>query len=316
MKHLICLLALAFAVPAFAGDVQVQVTGTVVSGTAPTNGPLAGVVVGDAVLLSYEIDFPVNGNPSSGQTSMWMDNPTFQLQIGGAIETHRYPVGGVCWWIDGATGIDGMHLRGEALSTLGLRIELRLNDSTATVFGAPDPLVLAGTYGPADFDDVTWRLMGGSNLEISFQSLTITTPAVGTSYCGPAIVNSSGAGGALSAIGTDRVAGRRLRLQAMSLPPQTFAYVLVSQMQGLTQQPGGSAGTLCLGGAIGRYAGDIMNTGAAGQFAMEVDIFAMPTPTGSVGLQPGQTWNFQAWYRDANPIVTSNFTDGVSVLFR
>ena len=31
---------------------------------------------------------------------------------------------------------------------------------------------------------------------------------------------------------------------------------------------------------------------------------------------PGQTWNFQAWYRDANPTVTSNFTDAVGITFQ
>ena len=31
---------------------------------------------------------------------------------------------------------------------------------------------------------------------------------------------------------------------------------------------------------------------------------------------PGDTWNFQAWFRDMNPGPTSNFTDGVAVTFR
>ncbi len=30
----------------------------------------------------------------------------------------------------------------------------------------------------------------------------------------------------------------------------------------------------------------------------------------------GESWNFQAWFRDKNPGNTSNFTDGVSVLFQ
>ena len=40
-----------------------------------------------------------------------------------------------------------------------------------------------------------------------------------------------------------------------------------------------------------------------------------PTPTGLVQVAAGETWNFQAWYRDANPGPTSNFTPSVSVLF-
>jgi hypothetical protein len=30
---------------------------------------------------------------------------------------------------------------------------------------------------------------------------------------------------------------------------------------------------------------------------------------------PGETWYFQAWHRDANPTLTSNFTDAVSITF-
>jgi hypothetical protein len=41
----------------------------------------------------------------------------------------------------------------------------------------------------------------------------------------------------------------------------------------------------------------------------------MPTPTGLVPVAPGETWHFQAWYRDANPGATSNLTDNHSVTF-
>jgi hypothetical protein len=43
---------------------------------------------------------------------------------------------------------------------------------------------------------------------------------------------------------------------------------------------------------------------------------------GNIPLTPvtsilaGETWNFQAWYRDLNPTNTSNFTDGLSVTFQ
>ena len=34
-----------------------------------------------------------------------------------------------------------------------------------------------------------------------------------------------------------------------------------------------------------------------------------------VAIQPGETWNFQLWYRDNNPQTTSNFTDAISIFF-
>ena len=37
-----------------------------------------------------------------------------------------------------------------------------------------------------------------------------------------------------------------------------------------------------------------------------------PTPTAFVAIQPGETWNFQAWYRDSG---SNNFTDGLSIGF-
>ena len=46
-----------------------------------------------------------------------------------------------------------------------------------------------------------------------------------------------------------------------------------------------------------------------------VDLNNLPRPNGTVAVQAGETWNFQCWYRDKNPGTTSNFTDGVSVLF-
>ena len=46
-----------------------------------------------------------------------------------------------------------------------------------------------------------------------------------------------------------------------------------------------------------------------------LDLANTPTPMGNVSVLAGQTWNFQAWYRDNNPGPTSNFTDAVSVTF-
>jgi hypothetical protein len=43
---------------------------------------------------------------------------------------------------------------------------------------------------------------------------------------------------------------------------------------------------------------------------------AIPLGTGPVAILPGETWNFQAWYRDLNPGTTSNFTDGISITFQ
>ena len=51
-----------------------------------------------------------------------------------------------------------------------------------------------------------------------------------------------------------------------------------------------------------------------GTFSLFVDITNMPP--GNSSVLAGETWNFRAWFRDKNPGNTSNFTDGVSVLFK
>jgi hypothetical protein len=92
---------------------------------------------------------------------------------------------------------------------------------------------------------------------------------------------------------------------------------LASRSQGHLVGAGGSQGDLCVGGFIGRYSlpGQIKNSGATGSFSLVIDLAAMPQPAGSVAVQAGETWYFQAWYRDANPMSTSNSTDGVRISF-
>ncbi len=140
----------------------------------------------------------------------------------------------------------------------------------------------------------------------------------GTNYCSPAVANSTGASGAISATGSATVATNNLSLQASSLPLNAFGFFLTSRTQGSVNQPGGSQGVLCLGGQIGRYVGpgQIKNSGATGSFSLALNLPTTPTPTGPVAVVAGETWNFQCWYRDAvGGSATSNFTNGLSVVF-
>ena len=140
---------------------------------------------------------------------------------------------------------------------------------------------------------------------------------MGTSYC-TAAVNSTGASGQISALGSDVAADNNVVLTSSSLPQNAFGFFLTGQTQGFTQTPGGSSGNLCLGGAIGRYvgAGQILNSGSIGAFTLFLDLAATPTPTGLVSVATGETWHFQAWYRDAFiGIPISNLTDGLALTF-
>ncbi len=142
---------------------------------------------------------------------------------------------------------------------------------------------------------------------------------LGTRYCTPSIANSTGQSAVVRATGSSSVGANSLTLNAEALPLNAFGFFLTSRTQGSVNQPGGSQGRLCLGGAIGRYVGpgQIKNSGSSGAFALQVNLATTPQPSGSVAVVPGETWNFTAWYRDAvGGAATSNFTDGVAVTFQ
>jgi len=141
---------------------------------------------------------------------------------------------------------------------------------------------------------------------------------IGTVYCAPAVVNSTGASGELVATGSAVASNNDVTLTASSLPLSSFGFFLTSRTQGNVAQPGGSQGVLCLGGSIGRYVGpgQVQNSGLTGSFDLVLDLTQTPTPTGFVVVAMGETWNFQAWHRDAVAgVATSNFTSAVSITF-
>ena len=138
-----------------------------------------------------------------------------------------------------------------------------------------------------------------------------TTGALGTTYCSPAIPNSTGVPGSISAVGQTSIAANDVTLTADQLPAD-FGSFLNSMTQGLFSPPN-SFGFVCLSGAICRH----YQPGLVGQgptFSITLDLNAIPTPTAFVAIQPGDTWNFQAWYRDLGG--TNNFTDAVAVTFQ
>ncbi|MEM7264209.1 MAG: hypothetical protein AAF488_19645, partial [Planctomycetota bacterium] len=73
-------------------------------------------------------------------------------------------------------------------------------------------------------------------------------------------------------------------------------------------------GILCLSGNIGRFTSQVQSTGIFGTFQINVDLSALPVG-GGTPVAPGDTWNFQCWFRDANPGPTSNFTDALKLTF-
>lgn len=134
-------------------------------------------------------------------------------------------------------------------------------------------------------------------------------------FCAPSIPNSTGQSAALSAAGSASVQDLSFTLEAGYLPPGTFGFAVISGTTSLVSNPGGAQGTLCLGGTIGRFSDNIVQADPGGRAGINLDLQALPSPL-TPSVAPGEFWWFQVWYRDSNPMQTSNFTNAVGVTFQ
>lgn len=141
----------------------------------------------------------------------------------------------------------------------------------------------------------------------------VRTAFLGRRYC-EAAPTSLGFGGFLIGVGDAVVSRNDATLQAFDLPTNQFGFFLVGSGSGQVSPAPGSSGRLCLAGApLARFVPPVMNTGPFGRLDLVLDLGTLPfTPQHAV--QPGETWNFQAWFRDVP--ATSNFTNAITVRFR
>ena len=139
---------------------------------------------------------------------------------------------------------------------------------------------------------------------------------IGAVYCN-ALPNSTGLAGQLRGTGSPYLASNDLRLEATSLPASPFGIFIASRFQGVGMPSGNTQDVVCLDNPIGRgVGGAIFLTSQAGSAEAFVDWTGVPQPSGPEAAVVGETWNFQAWHRDANPNSTSNFTTALSILVR
>jgi hypothetical protein len=143
---------------------------------------------------------------------------------------------------------------------------------------------------------------------------------IGERYCSPAVPNSTGNSAFITVVGCTDVDSNSFALIASCLPNYKFGCFLVSDGQAFIPHAGWSLGNLCLGETIGSFTSNVRHTGVIGEIGMEVNLDSLPFPLRG-GVLPGQTWNYQAWFRDViwpeiNPLATTNFTDAVSVTFK
>ena len=165
---------------------------------------------------------------------------------------------------------------------------------------------------PGTFCAFTSWIFGVDNITVEGMAVPI-----GTNYC-MAAANSTGAEGAIGAFGSSLVADDNLTLTATGLPANQFGIFVTSTTQAFLPGAGGTSnGNLCLGGSLGRFSqpNQILSSGVNGEFSLSPSLTMFPQGAGFVTVAAGETWSFQAWYRD--PVgLGSNFTNGVEVTFQ
>lgn len=157
-----------------------------------------------------------------------------------------------------------------------------------------------------------------SDLHTTFGRFAIGGPT-GSAICTfQQPTNSTGQSGRLTALGTDDRELNDLTLVADRLPSNATTLFITGDVFVTVLNPGGSQGRLCVGGAVGRYVrpGEVRRSDGAGRATLRLDLANTPSPTANVNVMAGETRFFQAWHRDANPTLTSNFTTGIAVTFR
>ncbi len=181
-----------------------------------------------------------------------------------------------------------------------------------------------GLYPPSnDCFSTFWNATGDGALLMANSLVAVSDgsgTSIGTRYCTPAELNTTGMPSRLFAMGSSVAMNNNLTLRAVDMPQNQLGIFIVSVTQGFISSPGNSQGNLCIIGDIGRYdaPGEFQNTGTSGEFELALDLGQTPTGAGDVTILAGQTWNFQAWYRDFIPGqgATSNFTDAIEILFQ
>ncbi len=131
------------------------------------------------------------------------------------------------------------------------------------------------------------------------------------------VLNSTGLGARLELTGSPTVADMDLTVSVDQLPLNSAGYVITSMDTFTVVNPGNSTGNLCIASStIGRFAGNVLNSGATGTVSFSPDLTMFPLPVGTAPVLPGETRYFQYWYRDSLiGIPTSNFSSAWGLTF-
>lgn len=215
---------------------------------------------------------------------------------------------------------------------VGARLDesMGLQVGSISLFSGLDGALLYKAMGPADFSQfgdtgvITPDVNGDGFADVCVGAFGDSASGsvvmlsgldtIGTSICGPAALNSSGASARVLAEGSVAAIDNDLTLTVTQLPVGQNGIFVTSTEQNLILNPGGSDGNLCIASfGIGRYAGDVLQASAAGSVSLGIELGSVPLPTGTQPVMAGETRYWQFWFRDG---ASSNFSDAIVIDFQ
>lgn len=188
----------------------------------------------------------------------------------------------------------------EALDGFGSDVDI---DGTTAVVGASNESSVPSGAGSNPLDNSSSG--SGAAYVLDAQVFPIT-------HC-TSTPNSTGLTAALGWSGSLVVADNDFTLEASQMPSFQFGMFVVSRNAG--QAPAVN-GIICLGAGTGRFdgPGQILNSGAAGAFSLDVDLTMVPEAAMVSSVLACETWYFQTWFRDTVG-AGADFSDGLQVMF-
>jgi hypothetical protein len=297
--------------------VQLDLSGQVTSVAPGAPAPYDTLAPGDPLTgaLIVAIDIPTLPFGAEG-TTYFLDYQISDIDLGGSLlvfdpSSPHYALNVV------GTGPGSDSIEANVLLAGGGSFELAFADATGQTLPLSSILLGHGFDFLGGGGSASIELLDGQGttfVTVDLATFRLLTCGLGHPFC-TSLPNSTGLVGKMVADGDPVAANNDIRLIAHDLPPHVFGYFLTSQTPVASPIPVAS-GYLCIGGAQGRYADQIRNSGPGGEFEITPDLTQTPTPTGPTAVLPGDTWHYQAWHRDVvNGQVTSNFTNGTAVTF-
>lgn len=230
---------------------------------------------------------------------------------------------GVAWTVEPADldgdGLDDLIALGRSSSVLP---EIRVAPNLGGHFGLPtsppdgDRQQTALAITDVD-DDGDLDLVGSASGRLLLRRNT-ALGGVGSVSCDPGAVSSVGSPARLRAFGEVQVASQSLALLADGLPAGRLALLAGATASSPPTPVPGAVGDLCLAGGIGRFLRVSRLIAADGSGAAEIplDPTALAASQGYVPALAGDSWTFQAWFRDETPAgPAGHFTSAVTLQF-